>query len=460
MRVVVCVRQGLNGELGPFDAAAYECALRIPGAEVTLLSMGAEKTAELLTSLTRRGATRAILLCDEAFAGADTLATAYALSRAIRRIEPALVICGRQTLIGDTAQTGPMLAELLSYSLLTNVMELQVTEQGLQAKTRSAELQNASYPALITVERCFDLRFPRLGSKQTPTERWTAADIGADAARCGLQGSPTRVLETFENRSGKRKCRFIEPSQLEWAIREGLEKSRNVLSVSHPQEGELLSRVLAVGEAVRPYAEPIAHELLQIEPAVDAVIRAIGQQDPAAVLFAGDAASKQLAATVAARLSLGLCADCTKLEAKDDEMLMYRPALSGSLIAKIKSLTRPALATVRTEANDTADIILAAGYGVKDHMEPVQALAARLGASFAASRKLVDGGYAKYEAQVGLTGKTVAPPIYIAVGISGAVHHIAGMERSGTVIAVNPDKEAPIFAYADFGIVSRAEDLL
>ena len=67
----------------------------------------------------------------------------------------------------------------------------------------------------------------------------------------------------------------------------------------------------------------------------------------------------------------------------------------------------------------------------------------------------MDNGYAQYEAQVGLTGKTVSPPIYIAIGVSGAVHHIAGMQRSGTVIAINPDRNAPIFEYADYGIIDN-----
>ena len=67
----------------------------------------------------------------------------------------------------------------------------------------------------------------------------------------------------------------------------------------------------------------------------------------------------------------------------------------------------------------------------------------------------MDNGYAPYESQVGLTGKTVSPPIYIAIGVSGAIHHIAGMQRSGTIIAINPDRDAPIFEYADYGIVDN-----
>ena len=93
-------------------------------------------------------------------------------------------------------------------------------------------------------------------------------------------------------------------------------------------------------------------------------------------------------------------------------------------------------------------------------MEKAKAFAERMGASTATSRKMVDNNLMPYPMQVGLTGKTVSPPVYIAIGISGAVHHIAGMERSGVAIAINPDKDAPIFDYADFGIVANAEDIL
>ena len=154
-------------------------------------------------------------------------------------------------------------------------------------------------------------------------------------------------------------------------------------------------------------------------------------------------------------LSLGLCADCTSLDCEEGTLMMYRPALGGSIIAKIKSLTVPAMATVRTESEGVGNIIVAAGYGVRECMDRVRAFADSLGAELCATRKAVDHDFAPYTAQVGLTGKCVAPPVYIALGVSGAVHHIVGMQRAGTVIAVNPDKDAPIFDYADFGIVDE-----
>lgn len=95
MRIVVCVKQTAAGELNPFDACAYEAALQIPDSEVILLSMGPDKTEEMLLNLTRLGAKEGYLLCDRAFVGADTLATAYTLSLAVKKLSPDLVICGR-----------------------------------------------------------------------------------------------------------------------------------------------------------------------------------------------------------------------------------------------------------------------------------------------------------------------------------------------------------------------------
>lgn len=455
MKIVVCVRQGLDGELGPFDAAAYEAALRVEGAEVTLLSMGAAPTASLLESLTRLGASRAVLLSDKAFAGADTLATAYALACAIRHLAPDYVFCGRQTLIGDTAQTPPMLAEMLGFAFVSGVMAIRaVSEEGICCLARQGGERNATRETLFTFEKIHTLRLPRLRSKTVTPEIWCAADVGADVTRCGLGGSPTRVLASFENPAGKRKCQFVRRDELERVIADALASQKERVRPRQEISDETLERVFAVGEAPLAFAESVCRDVRVLALTdVDTLAEVIGKENPSAVIWGSDARSKELAARVAARLSLGLCADCTRLTGEDGVLTMYRPALSGSVIAKIKSLTRPAMATVRTEMGDVRDVILAAGYGVRDALPAVEALAKKLGADVMASRKMVDNDYMPYEKQVGLTGVTVSPPVYVALGISGAVHHLVGMQNAGVVIAVNPDKDAPIFEYADYGIV-------
>ena len=153
MKILVCIRQGLDGEINPFDACAYEEALRVKGAEVTLISMGPISTKDFLLRLTRLGAKKAILLSDKAFAGADTLATAYTLSLAVKKLNPDLIFCGRQTLVGDTAQTGPMLSVLANTSLITNVMSIEEIGETVTCTTRDNGNETVPLPSLLTIER-------------------------------------------------------------------------------------------------------------------------------------------------------------------------------------------------------------------------------------------------------------------------------------------------------------------
>ena len=155
---------------------------------------------------------------------------------------------------------------------------------------------------------------------------------------------------------------------------------------------------------------------------------------------------------VAALLDTGLCADCTMLEADGGNLIMYRPAQGGNITAKIKCLTKPQMATVRTKS-ESSDIIVSGGKGIADKVQKLEELAKALNAEPGASRGLVDMNNVTYDKQIGLTGKTVSPKIYIAVGISGAIHHTCGIEGSETVIAINPDKDARIFEYSDYGII-------
>ena len=457
MKILVCIRQGLDGEINPFDACAYEAALQIKGAEVTVMSMGPQNAKDFLLRLTRLGAKKAILLSDKAFAGADTIATAYTLSLAVKKLSPDLIFCGRQTLVGDTAQTGPMLSVYAETSLITNVMSIDEIGESITCTTRDMGIQTAKLPALITVERINTLRLPSIMSKLGEVEVWSAEDIGADIEKCGLKGSPTRVLKTYENYSGKRKCKLITAEELDGVINEALKKNREKVSVA--KSDIKLNRVFIVGDEPYSFAETVSDDITVLEKTdAETIAETIKAQKPNAVLWASDAWSKETAAKVAAMLDLGLCADCTTLETDGEQLIMYRPALSGSIIAKIVSLTKPAMATVRT-AKSGGDIVVAAGWGAKDSLDTVKAFAQRIGADIATTRKAVDNNILPYSMQVGLTGKTVSPPAYIAVGVSGAVHHIVGMQQAGTVIAVNPDKDAPIFDYADYGIIGNCDIL-
>ena len=459
MKIVVCIRQSADGEINPFDASAYETALRIENAEITLVSMGPEKTAAFLENLTRLGAKDAVLLSDKAFAGADTLATSYTLSLAINRLKPDLIICGRQSVDGDTGQVGPSLSINTGFTLLTNIMSVVSCDEKIVCVNRANKTVFANFPALITVEKSLNLRLPSIRSKKAAVTVLNAKDLNADLSRCGLTGSPTRVVKTFENDRDRRNCKFIMPNELKSAIESGINKGKEKAIL--PESQNKLKNVWIVGESPREAALTVAQNVTVIHidtPEKMAQTIKIGKPD--AVLWGSDTISKAIAPQVAALLKTGLCADCTLLETDGETLFMYRPACSGNIIAKIRCITSPAMATVRTLEAEKRNIIIGIGYGAKDFIPEIKEFADKIGAGLAATRKMVDNDYLAYELQVGLTGKSVNPDVYIAVGVSGAVHHIAGIKSSGTVIAINPDKDSPIFKYADYGIVASVLEVL
>ncbi len=227
--------------------------------------------------------------------------------------------------------------------------------------------------------------------------------------------------------------------------------------------------------------------------------------NPNVILIGGSVLGRELGGRLSAEMNVGLVADCVdcNYEGSDDSITWIRPAYTGKLYVKILTTTRPQLATIsdkifqgntldttRTgeiieEALDitpvpggmeqisftleeadaapllaeatleNAEIIVTAGRGVgsKEGMEKVQAFAKSIGAAFGVSKPLVDEGWAPHDWQVGVTGKKVAPKIYIALGVSGALQHLLGIKDAQLVIAVNNDATAPIFERANYGIV-------
>ena len=245
-------------------------------------------------------------------------------------------------------------------------------------------------------------------------------------------------------------------------------------------------------------------------PHFNVLSKLIQQQEPDIVLFGASSVGRDLAPRIASFLRCGLTADCTSLEIGSHEdmknkknydniLLQMRPAFGGNIIATIVCPeTRPQMATVREgvmkkeilDANykgtiipveldasiDSADkaveilsreieeqkidikgaqIIVAGGYGMgsKENFEILHQLAHLIGGSVGATRAAVDAGFAEGERQIGQTGVTVRPKLYIACGISGAVQHRAGMEQSAKIISINTDPEAPINAIADYTII-------
>ena len=204
------VRQGIKSIVNPLDTYALEEGVRIKeryGGRVTAISMGPAQAEEMLREAIATGADDAVLLSDGAFAGADTLATAYTLARAIDRLEQYdLIICGRQTIDGDTGQVGPELAEMLKLPFVAYVSKIDEISNGYMRVKRMVEdgyeVMETPLPAVLTVVK--EINVPRLPSlrglakaKSAVIPVWTAQELGVDNNMVGLSGSATRVIEIF-----------------------------------------------------------------------------------------------------------------------------------------------------------------------------------------------------------------------------------------------------------------------
>jgi electron transfer flavoprotein alpha subunit len=282
------------------------------------------------------------------------------------------------------------------------------------------------------------------------------SSVNADSAKCGLNGSPTKVLKTFENSSGMRNCKFISPSEFKALFDELLKKERS--EIKFPKSTVKMKSVWAIGDEVSEKAYEIAENVEIInEKDPYKIAEMAREKKPSVILWNADLWGRKNAPIVSALLKTGLCADCTHLETDGEKLYMYRPAKSGNIIAKIECKTYPQMATVRCKQKSD-DIVVSGGRGVYECFEKVENFAKEIKAELCASRSLVDKNVVPYEMQVGLTGKTISPKIYIATGISGAAQHTCAIEDADTVIAVNPDKDAPIFKFADYGIVCGFEE--
>ena len=231
----------------------------------------------------------------------------------------------------------------------------------------------------------------------------------------------------------------------------------------------------------------------------------IGRIKPSVVLIGATATGRSLAPRVAARFRAGLTADCTKLEMRQNtDLVQIRPAFGGNIMAQIiTGDTRPQFATVRYKVMDKAgkmedakgmseicpihgkllksriemletrkkpyetditeaEILVAVGRGLKSRRDiaMIEELSGLLGAETASTRGLVEDGWVHYTKQIGLSGRTVKPKLMITCGVSGAVQFAAGMKESACIIAINTDKDAPIFRIAHFGIVGDLYEVI
>lgn len=223
------IRKGVPAIANPFDESALEVALDLKerlGGTVTVITMGIPDAECLLRDALTLGADRAVLLTDRDFAGADTLATSYALSMAVRALGGFdLLLFGKQAIDGDTAQVGPETACHLGMPVITFVSSIVSAGNGGVVVERmiegGLEVMRSDFPVLLTIVKApRRLRIPTLdgiiASLNVPVRRMGASDIGAQASLCGLKGSPTRVKKVFTP-AVHSKIRFFEGSAEEKA---------------------------------------------------------------------------------------------------------------------------------------------------------------------------------------------------------------------------------------------------
>jgi electron transfer flavoprotein alpha subunit len=238
------------------------------------------------------------------------------------------------------------------------------------------------------------------------------------------------------------------------------------------------------------------------QPRVDVLEALVRDGGFDTVLFAASVLSADVAAGLSARLDAGLNWDLTDLVREDGKLVGKRPALGDSVYVDVGWTSEPRLALIRSgtfepvetggsaeverfesrlqdfslaarmveqaheesegPSIEDADVIVAGGRGLggPENFALVEELAKALGGAVAATRAVVDAGWYPYAAQVGQTGKTVSPKLYIACGISGAIQHKVGMQSSGVIVAINKDPNAPIFEYADLGVVGDLHEIL
>ena len=242
-----------------------------------------------------------------------------------------------------------------------------------------------------------------------------------------------------------------------------------------------------------------------VEPYTTCMLEVIEKYKPSIIIAGATSTGRTLMPYAAIRAHTGLTADCTELDIEEGtgNLLQTRPAIGGNILATIKTPDhRPQMATVRPRSTRPADpvegrtgeivrlspsgkltsrvkrvdfvvnedeqniqeaeVVVAAGRGIKkaDNLEMIYELADALGAAVGATRDIIDRGWLSYPHQVGLSGATVTPKLYFAVGVSGAIQHLAGMQTSENIIAVNADRDAQIFRVAEIGVTGDAMEII
>jgi electron transfer flavoprotein alpha subunit len=563
------VREGVPLELNEFDVYAVTEAIRLreeQGGEVVALTMGPPQAEEALRTTLAMGADRAIHLCDQAFAVADTIGTSRTLAMALEKEGTDLVLCGRKTVDSETWQVPPEVAAFLGWPQLTSVDRLEYTNgrlRGRRVTDEGFDTYEVELPAVASLtEGINEGIWPaRREVEATATDGrialWKATDLADDVRendkRFGQTGSPTRVLAVRDvtperhgeiasspkeaaerilallaESGGPRPSPWEKPDRLGqkpgksydcWTVIELVDGRPRRVSLELLGKGrELAGKLggancaLVLGEtgdreAARYGAERIALLPLPSEYYPDvyaaAVRRFVEDDRPHVLLIPSTAMGRDYGPRVAGELELGMTGDCVDLGIdKAGRLIQYKPAYGGNIVSVIMGATTPQLATVRpgmfapvepredAEAEvqalaierasrmrlvereqepdtagyelDAAQVVVCVGKGIgsPEALPEIQEHARRLGAAVGASREVTDADWLPKNRQIGLTGRAIAPRLYLAVGVRGAFEHTAGSVKAGVIAALNANERAPIFKACDVGLVGDWRETL
>jgi len=573
------IREGVPSEVNPFDMLGLVRAVELksaPDDQVVALCMGPPQARDGLLECLALGADRAILLTDRALAGSDTLATARALSLALKKEAPDLIICGRNSADSETGQVGPETAELMDIPHVGQVSKLDLNADSNTIVTERLtdegyQVIECPLPALVCVtegvaEETFPNREQLAEAETKPLQEVTCAQLSPDSSQFGAEGSPTWVEEirlVEPNRSGviiEEEDPQVAAEQAASLLKERLaelDSADNGSQTAQPTERFPSSRDKSIWVIAESWPADLAHVTLEllgkareltsftrsevaavlIGPAqpdlngqlaaygadrvlvldntgkgpvwgrqvVQSLAAAVHQAQPYAVLFASTPDGRDLASRVAARLALGLTGDAIDLEIDEEgRLVQLKPALGGNVVAPILSKTLPNMVTLRPglltpvapvvssqapveaiaaasfDGPDVtvleehvqedigaleltqAQVVLGVGMGIggPENLPQIQKLAHSINASLATTRNVTHEGWLPVQIQVGISGRSITPKVYLAVGIRGAFNHTVGIQKAGVILALNQNRRHAIFKSADFGIVGDWNEFL